>query len=75
MAGLKFTLKFENNFYVIENKDLDIVCYNENLKGIFSDLYEELNILWKEFALEDDELLDPSGRKLKEKLLNFVQKL
>ena len=73
--GISFRVTFENNFYMAQNKDLDIIYYNKNLKGLFSDLYEELNILWKEFALEADSILDPSGIILKEKLRNFTNQL
>ncbi len=69
--SLLFHLRLENNFYVLENPDLNIICCNKNLKCLCAELYEEVNILWKEFALEDDSLLDSTGRKLKEKLLSF----
>jgi hypothetical protein len=75
MGTLSLVVTYEENYYVGEIRDFDVICYNETLPGLFSDLYEELNILWKEFALEDDSVLDPSGITLKEKLLNFVNKL
>jgi len=66
-----FELKRENNYYVAENTDLNIICYNETLEGLFSDISEELYILWAEFVLCEDSKLDSSGIKLKEKLLSF----
>lgn len=71
------SMKFTNEeiCYMVEIEDFHILCYNETFKGLLSDLYVEVNILWKEIAMEDDSNLDPSGIELKEKLLNFFNKL
>jgi len=68
---LLFDLKRENSFYVAENTSLNIICYNETLVGLYSDISEELYILWTEFVLYEDSKLDSSGIKLKEKLLSL----
>jgi len=51
------------------------IFVSPSFKGLLSALYVEVNILWKEIAMEDDSNLDPSGIELKEKLLNFFNKL
>lgn len=68
---LLFELKQENNFYVAENRDLNIICYNETLDGLVSDISEELYILWTGFVLCEDSKLDSSGIKLKHTLLSY----
>lgn len=70
---LLFELKHPDRFYEAENKNLNIICYNETLDGLHSDIEEELFVLWTEFVSCEDSTLDPSGIELKEKLLSFTQ--
>ena len=73
---LEFHVSFENDAacYTLEG-DFEIYLYAFSRKELESVLFEHLEFIWLDYALEEDEAkLAPSGLKLKSDLLDRFSK-
>lgn len=61
----------DKGYYIATNIDLNIICYNRTIKGLFEDIKEEINILKKEFLERDINELDDSGILIRNKIMFF----
>lgn len=59
----------EGDLFRFENEDLSLFVSGFTLQELVQELYEHIDFLWTEYALEDDAKLAPSGKKLKHRLL------
>lgn len=73
---LSFPVTFdeESNTYEIQG-DFDILAYAATRPELEAQLYSELIMLWKEYALVDPNLLTTAARSLREKLLDAFEDL
>ena len=53
----------------VERADLGIDAFASTREGLLAELDEQLAMLWREYALADDEILDVEARHLKQGLL------
>lgn len=71
-----YTLKLQYNKHRHEvrakNKALGIDVFETNLDDLPKALYDEIDVLWHEYALCDDQLLTKKSRKLKQNWLKAV---
>lgn len=65
----------EGDLFRFENEDLSLFVSGYTLEELFQELYEHIDFLWTEYALENDEKLDPSGRALKYRLLEQFEQI
>ncbi len=61
----------DKGYYIATNIDLNIICYNRTIKGLFEDIKEEINVLKKEFLECDINELDDSGILIRNKIMFF----
>lgn len=60
----------------VERADLGIDAFSPTREGLYVELNEQLTMLWREYALADDEILDTEACRLKQALLDtFVEVL
>jgi hypothetical protein len=65
----KINVKRENEYFIHEDPQLDMLCWGKTLEELFDAVFEEFHVLWKDIALEDDKKLHESAQKLKQILL------
>ena len=57
------------DLFRLENEDLSLFVSGFTIEELVQELYEHIDFLWTEYALEDDAELAPSGKELKHRLL------
>lgn len=70
--SLVFKIEQEDTLTVLSNERLGIIVYGANLEGAIKALGEEFDFIWEEYAKEGDTELHPSGKTLKDALLDIV---
>ncbi|MDR1307467.1 MAG: hypothetical protein LBK74_07830 [Treponema sp.] len=65
----KINVRQENEYFIHEDPQLDMICWGKTLEELFDAVFEEFNFLWKDIALEEDGKLDESAQRLKQILL------
>jgi len=70
---IQFRVNFEEDLYFVENEIFDIFSYHKELKKAKIDIEEQLQILWKDFVLEDENKLSSSGILMKNLLKNYMR--
>ncbi|MCD6192755.1 MAG: hypothetical protein J7L26_04710 [Candidatus Aminicenantes bacterium] len=62
-------IKYEDGFWILEDKKLGIISYGEDFGSAFCSYDEDLLYLWDEIGREEDNKLDGKAQKLKALLL------
>ncbi|MCL2141791.1 MAG: hypothetical protein FWH46_03550 [Methanimicrococcus sp.] len=70
---IQFNVSFEEDLYFIENDVFDIFSYHKELKKAKTDIEEQLQILWKDFVLEDESTLHETGILFKKLLQKYLE--
>ena len=70
---IQFNVSFEEDLYFIENDVFDIFSYHKELKKAKIDIEEQLQILWKDFVLEDESALHETGILFKKLLQKYLE--
>jgi hypothetical protein len=65
----KINVRRENEYFIHEDPQLDMLCWGKTLEELFDAVFEEFHVLWRDIALEDDEKLHESAQKVKRLLL------
>ena len=60
---------------VVEHAPLDINVFAETRELLLDELFEQIYMLWVEYALEDDALLCSSAQQLKYRLLDAIEEV
>jgi len=67
-----FLVTREDEYFILEYEPLSILIRGKTHDDLYKDLGEEFDFLWNEYAEESDEALHPSGKSLKDKILDLV---
>ena len=67
---LKPTMDASQQLLCVEQADLGIDVFAYTRQHLLTELAEQLAMLWREYALADDAILDKEARNLKQALLN-----
>lgn len=70
--SLAFKIEKEDALTVLSNERLGIIVHGTNIEEAINALGEEFDFLWEEYAKEGDTELHPSGKALKDALLDIV---
>ncbi|AKB59905.1 hypothetical protein [Methanosarcina barkeri] len=65
-------IEFEDDYYIASNDDLGLLAVQPKMKLLIEELKGQLNVLWQEYVLVDEEELAPSGKDLREMLISIV---
>lgn len=65
-------IEFEDDYYIASNDDLGLLAVQPKMKLLIEELKGQLNVLWQEYVLADEEELAPSGKDLREMLISIV---
>ena len=73
-APLRLTpeLTDSKQYMILRHEPLDIDVIAPTREELLTELYEQIGVLWREYAKEDDANLTPSARELKQRLLNAL---
>jgi hypothetical protein len=69
----KINIRKENEYFIHEDPQLDMLCWGKTLEELFDSVFEEFHVLWRDIVLEDDKKLDESAQKVKQILLILAQ--
>jgi hypothetical protein len=69
---IQLNVSFEDDLFFIDNEVFDIFSCHKELKKAKIDIEEQLQILWKDFVLDDEKKLSSSGILMKNLLKNFI---
>ena len=67
------TIERSEDLWVYSNDDLNLWGIGERRENALNDLNENFFYIWKEFAEEDDKLLDQRAKSIKDKLIRLVK--
>lgn len=70
-----YSITKEKEGFIAENEYFNIFGYGDTAEEAEKELYEYIDDLWECYVEEDDENLDESAIKLKEKLLENIRKI
>ncbi len=70
--SLTFRIEREETLTILLNEDLGIFVGGASIEEAFKALGAEFDFLWDEYANEEDKALHPSGKTLKDTLLNLI---
>lgn len=59
--------------YFLRDNPLGIQLSAGNHSELLNDIFEELDVLWRNYALEEDDKLTPAARELKRDLLEAFE--
>jgi len=62
-----------DGLWVYHSPLINLWGYGERREDALSELYENFAYLWREFALEEDDVLDDRARQIKRRLLRLVE--
>ena len=68
-------VEFDNELYVIQNKEFDITVWGESRQEAEYSFAFTFHSLYQNFAIEKDAKLSVEARKLKQNLLRIVKKV
>ena len=74
-SKLEFTLKVEDNVFVIENDYLDFSAWGDGEQEAKEAIYFSFFALYQNYYLEKDENLTPKAQELKNKLEKLIKKV
>ena len=66
-----FKIDIDANGFYYSSEEYNIYAYGKNQKSAEQDIFNEFELQYKEYAMEDDENLDKNARELKQRLLNI----
>ncbi len=64
----------EDSIICVKNEELGIDVYGFNREELVSNLFEELDVIYRNYAFEEDEKLNEGAKRLKSDLLNILSK-
>ncbi|MYA77224.1 MAG: hypothetical protein F4132_12930 [Gemmatimonadetes bacterium] len=70
---LTFQCVLDDGWWVISNGPFDIMLTAETKEELRVFVYQELEFLWRQYAMEDENVLDEGARHLKYQLLDFYK--
>jgi hypothetical protein len=73
--GFSLDVDIEDDLWKLENKDLDIVVFDESFEEALNIFYEEFSMLWDEYALEEESSLSEDARGLKDTIQGMVERV
>jgi hypothetical protein len=65
--------KYDGQYYLHENEELDIHVREEDFSQFVASLYEQFYVLWTEYAEEQDDKLHTDAREFKKLLLSMCE--
>jgi hypothetical protein len=65
----KINVRRENDYFIHEDPQLDMLCWGKTLEELFEAVFEEFHFLWRDIVLEDDKKLHETAQKVKQILL------
>lgn len=68
---ITFQISIDSDGVYYSNEEYNIYAYGKNQKEAEQDIFNEFELQYKEYAMEDDKNLDKNARQLKQKLLNI----
>jgi len=71
MKEVPIDIEFKDDYYIASNDDLELLAVQPKMKLLIEEFKGQLNVLWQEYVLVDDELA-PSGKDLRETLISIV---
>ncbi|NUQ35352.1 MAG: hypothetical protein HUU29_10475 [Planctomycetaceae bacterium] len=72
---LDIDVTYHNDVWVYANDEFRLVGQGETKDEALADLSEEFAFIWDEYTQERDAQLHPSGKLLKQKLLDLVRRI
>ena len=70
---LVFSYDNECGAYFVKAESFNLLTCSLSLKTAVAEINELAEDLWEMFALEDDDMLETGGKKLKENLLEYLE--
>lgn len=70
---LRFDIEYAKDGIILSNDEADLHAAGTNMIEAKEDLLDELNLVWREYALCDDDQLDDVARGYKGWLLNNIE--
>ncbi|MHB1036038.1 MAG: hypothetical protein ACYC35_16855 [Pirellulales bacterium] len=71
---LLIEIEFSDGLWVYHHEPLNLWGYGETPEKALGDLHANFGYLWREFAEEDDSVLDDKAKHLKQLLLSVAEK-
>jgi hypothetical protein len=65
--------KLDNGLLCLSCEEPILQSYGKSWKGCMDGIYEELEMLWEQYAMEEDRKLTNGAKILKNMLLNMVE--
>ncbi|WP_316557001.1 hypothetical protein [Methanimicrococcus hongohii] len=72
---IPFEVTLEDDIYIIQNDIFDIFSFNRDLEKAKIEIEEQIQFLWSEYVLANEEELAPIGLVLKNLLLNYIKEI
>jgi hypothetical protein len=69
----KINVKWENEYFIHEDPQLDMLCWGKTLEELFDAVFEEFNFMWRIYARAKDDDLDSSAVVVKDVLLAIAK--
>ena len=64
LFDIKFKLRYQDNFWIGENEDLNLYCWGESIDDLKKSICSDLLFLRDTIMCEKDEKLSPKAKKL-----------
>jgi hypothetical protein len=69
----KINVRRENEYFIHEDPQLDMLCWGKTLEELFDAVFEEFNFMWRIYARAADNDLDSSAVVVKNILLAIAR--
>jgi hypothetical protein len=69
----KINVRRENEYFIHEDPQLDMLCWGKTLEELFEAVFEEFNFMWRTYARTEDNGLDSSAVVVKNILLKIAK--
>ncbi len=73
-SPLLVTVEYRDGLWVYHSSSINLWGYGERREDALRDLHESFAYVWREFATEDDAVLDEKARQIKRALLTITDK-